>query len=214
MCIRDRIKFPSLQKNKRNFSAPVLSDIDGDGDLDIICGNRNGRIEWLLNHGTDIKPEWIIHDLNVSQIDVGSFSKPLLNDMDGDEDLDLLIGNSKGLIIYYENQGDKSKPHFVLRNTRISGIQMEGNSSPALWTWNKDEHPDLIVGGREGFLSLVSHLPPKRLPALRGWNLEATHWQKIKSAGYSAPHFTDLDGDNKSDMLIGDEQGNLRYWIN
>ncbi|GIT03389.1 MAG: hypothetical protein CM1200mP28_06480 [Deltaproteobacteria bacterium] len=48
-----------------------------------------------------------IHDLNVSQIDVGSFSKPLLNDMDGDEDLDLLIGNSKGLIIYYENQGDK-----------------------------------------------------------------------------------------------------------
>ena len=115
-----QIKFPSLQKNKRNFSAPVLSDIDGDGDLDIICGNRNGRIEWLLNHGTDIKPEWIIHDLNVSQIDVGSFSKPLLNDMDGDEDLDLLIGNSKGLIIYYENQGDKSEPHFVLRNKKLN----------------------------------------------------------------------------------------------
>ena len=209
-----QIKFPSLKKNKRNYSAPVLSDIDGDGDLDIISGNRNGKIEWLLNRGTDKKPEWIIHDLNVSQIDVGSFSKPLLNDMDGDEDLDLLIGNSKGLIIYYENQGDKSKPHFVLRNTRISGIQMKGNSSPAFWTWNQDENPDLIVGGREGFLSLVSHLPPKRLPALRGWTLEATHWQKIKSAGYSAPHFSDLDGDNKSDMLIGDEQGNLRYWIN
>ena len=79
-----QIKFPSLQKNKRNFSAPVLSDIDGDGDLDIICGNRNGRIEWLLNNGTDKNPEWIIHDLNVSQIDVGCFSKPLLNDMDGD----------------------------------------------------------------------------------------------------------------------------------
>jgi len=209
-----QIKYPSLQKNKRNYSAPVLSDIDGDGDLDIICGNRKGRIEWLLNHGTDKKPEWIIHDLNVSQIDVGSFSKPLLNDMDGDEDLDLLIGNSKGLIIYYENQGDKIKPHFVLRNTRISGIQMEGNSSPSLWTWNKDEHPDLIVGGRKGYMSLVSHLPPKRLPALRGWTLEATHWQNIKSVGYSTPHFSDLDRDNKSDLLIGDEQGNLRYWIN
>ena len=209
-----QIKFPSLEINKRNFSAPILSDIDGDGDLDIISGNRKGKIEWLLNRGNDKKPEWIIHDLNVSQIDVGSFSKPLLNDMDGDEDLDLLVGNSKGLIIYYENQGDKSSPYFVLRNTRISGIQMKGNSSPALWRWNEDEHPDLIVGGREGYLSLVSHLPPKRLPALRGWNLESIHWQKIKSAGYSAPHFSDLDGDNKSDMLIGDEKGNLRYWIN
>ncbi|MBG56250.1 MAG: hypothetical protein CL935_03875 [Deltaproteobacteria bacterium] len=209
-----QIKFQSLQRNKRNFSAPVLSDLDDDGDLDIISGNRNGKIEWLLNRGTDKIPEWVIHDLNVSQIDVGSFSKPLLSDMDGDKDLDLLIGNSKGLIIYYENQGDKSKPHFVLRNTRISGIQMKGNSSPALWTWNNDEYPDLIVGGREGFLSLVSHLPPKRLPALRGWNLEATHWQKIKSAGYSTPHFSDLDEDNKSDMLIGDIEGNLRYWIN
>ncbi|GIT03388.1 MAG: hypothetical protein CM1200mP28_06470 [Deltaproteobacteria bacterium] len=38
---------------------------------------------------------------------------------------------------------------------------------------------------REGFLSLVSHLPPKRLPALRGWTLKTTHWQKIKADGYS-----------------------------
>ena len=73
-----------MQKNKRNYSAPVLSDIDGDCDLEIICGNRSGRIEWILNSGTDRNPEWIIHDLNVSQIDVGSFSKPLLNDLDDD----------------------------------------------------------------------------------------------------------------------------------
>ena len=39
-----------------------------------------------MNRGTDKKPDWIIHDLNVSQIDVGSFSKPLLYDMDDDED--------------------------------------------------------------------------------------------------------------------------------
>ncbi|MBS1256322.1 MAG: hypothetical protein MAG581_02138 [Deltaproteobacteria bacterium] len=209
-----QIKFPSLKKNKRKHSSPVLSDIDGDGDLDIISGNRQGKIEWLMNRGTEKKPDWIVHDVNLSQIDVGSFSKPFLLDMDGDEDLDLLIGNSKGLIIYYQNQGDKSSPHFVLRNTRISGIQMKGNASPSFWNWNKDEHPDLFVGGREGYLSLVSHTPPERSPALRGWNLESTQWQNLRSIGYSTPHFADIDGDNKTDLLMGDVQGNLLYWKN
>ena len=208
------VNFPALQKNKRKFSTPVLTDIDGDGDLDIISGNQRGKLEWLLNRGTDKKPNWIVHDVNISQIDVGSFSTPLLQDMDRDEDLDLLVGNSKGLIIYYENKGSKTAPHFVLRNTRISGIQMKANSAPTFWKWNEDEHPDLVVGGREGFLSLVSHLPPERSPALRGWTLEAEHWQNIKSIGYSTPHFADFDGDNKTDLMLGDKQGNLLYWKN
>ena len=208
------VYFPALKKNKRKFSTPVLADLDGDGDLDIISGNRQGKIEWLLNRGSEKNPDWIVHDVNLSQIDVGSFSTPLLQDMDGDADLDLLVGNSKGLIIYYENKGNKTSPHFVLRNTRISGIQMKANSAPTFWKWNEDEYPDLVVGGREGYLSLVSHLPPERSPALRGWTLEAEHWQNIKSIGYSTPHFADFDGDNKTDFMLGDEQGNLLYWKN
>jgi len=156
----------------------------------------------------------VVHDLNLSQIDVGSFSTPLLNDMDGDYDLDLLVGNSKGLIIYYENQGNKNKPHFVLRNTRIAGFQMKASSAPTFWKWNGDKHPDLVVGGQEGFLSLISHLPPESSPALGGWTLESEHWQNIKAIGYSTPHFVDFEGDNKTDLLVGDVQGNLLYWKN
>jgi hypothetical protein len=171
-------------------------------------------LEWILNRGSEKRPEWVVHDVNLSQIDVGSFSTPLLNDMDGDDDLDLLIGNSKGLIIYYENQGNKNTPYFVLRNTRIAGFQTKASSAPTFWKWNGDKHPDLVVGGREGFLSLISHLPPESSPALDGWTLEAEHWQNIKAIGYSTPHFVDFEGDNKTDLLIGDVQGNLLYWKN
>ncbi len=209
-----QLKFPALKKNKRKHSSPVLTDLDGDGDLDIITGNRRGKIEWILNRGTEKSPDWIVHDVNISQIDVGSFSAPALQDMDGDDDIDLLVGNSAGFIIYYENQGNKESPHFVLRNTRISGIQMKAHATPTFWNWNDDEHQDLLVGGSEGFLSLVSHLPPAVSPALRGWTIEDTRWQSMNSIGHSTPHFIDFDGDNKTDLLMGDKEGNLLFWKN
>ena len=208
------INFPALKKNKRQHSAPVLTDIDGDGDLDIISGNRNGNLELLLNIGSAKTPKWIVHDMNLSQIDVGSYSNPLLQDMDRDDDLDLLVGNGRGLVIYYENQGSKTTPHFILQNTRISGIQLKANAAPTFWKWNKDEHPDLVIGGLEGHLSLLSHEPPEKFPAMLGWNLEASHWRNIKSIGYSTPHFADFDGDNRSDFMMGDEEGNLLFWKN
>ena len=209
-----QLEFPILKKNDRQNSSPVLVDIDSDGDLDIISGNKVGTLEWILNRGTEKRPDWVAHDVNMSQIDVGSFSKPLLNDMDGDKDQDLFVGNSKGLIVYYENQGNKFSPQFVLGKTQISGFQMKNHSAPTFLKWNDDKYPDLVVGGREGFLSLISHLHPESSPGQAGWILKDEHWQNIKTIGYSTPHFVDFDSDNKTDLLIGDLQGNLLFWKN
>ena len=208
------INFPALKKNNREFSYPVLADIDGDKDLDIISGNKEGKLEWILNSGTQKKPNWEVYDLNLSQIDVGNFSTPLLKDMDSDNDLDILTGNGKGLLIYYENNGNNNSPKYVLKSTRITGIRMKANSAPSFWRWNKDKYPDLFVGNREGIIKLITHLPPEKSQIFRGWTLESEEWQKIKSIGHSTPHFADFDGDNKTDFMMGDKQGNLIFWKN
>tara|TARA_Y100001970_G_scaffold285789_1_gene406445 strand:+ start:1352 stop:4483 length:3132 start_codon:yes stop_codon:yes gene_type:complete len=209
-----QINFPALKKNNRSFSYPYLVDIDGDKDLDIICGNKQGKIEWIINQGTQNLPDWRIHELNLSQIDVGSHSAPLLEDMDNDDDFDMLVGNSKGLIIYFENEGKNNLPYYVLRSTRITGLQLKANSTPAFWKWNEDKHPDLFVGNREGSISLITHSPPENSPIFRGWNLHNSKWQNIKNIGNSAPHFADFDKDNKTDLMMGDMQGNLIFWKN
>ena len=91
---------------------------------------------------------------------------------------------------------------------------MKANSTPTFWKWNEDKYPDLIVGNREGFLSLITHKPPENSPVFRGWNLVDSKWQNIKSIGYSTPHFADFDNDNRTDLMIGDSEGNLIFLKN
>ena len=169
---------------------------------------------FIINKGTKKIPDWEIHELNLSQIDVGNYSTPSLKDLDNDGDLDMLVGNRKGFIIYYENKGNKNLPHFVLRSTRFTGLSMNANSAPTFWKWNKDKYPDLVVGNRQGFISLISHIPPDNSPVFRGWNLLDSNWQNIKSVGNSTPHFADFDKDNKTDFMMGDKDGNLIFWKN
>jgi len=195
--------------NQRRYSAPTLGDLDGDGDLDLISGNRQGRLELMENRGTSEKPEWILSDVNLAQIDVGSYSVPRLHDVDGDGDLDLFVGNSRGLIIFFENQGSKERSRFVIRSTRFAGVKTPGHAVPAFFKWNEDEQMDLVAGSRDGFLGLHTSHAAAGTSVLKGWKSQSQKWQEVKVPAFSSPYFTDLNGDKNIDLLMGDEEGHL-----
>ncbi len=195
--------------NQRRYSAPTLGDLDGDGDLDLISGNRQGRLELMENRGTAEKPEWTLTDVNLAQIDVGSYSVPRLFDIDGDGDLDLFVGNSRGLVIFYENQGSKESSMFVIRSTRFAGVNTKGHAVPAFFEWNADNQNDLLVGSREGFLGLHTNTAAAGTSVMKGWKAQSDRWQDLRVPSFSSPYFTDLNGDEKIDLLMGDEEGHL-----
>ena len=49
-----------LRLDPGNFNHVVTHDLDLDGDLDILIGHSNGRIQWVRNNGTDLQPNWHI----------------------------------------------------------------------------------------------------------------------------------------------------------
>ncbi len=208
------LDFPSFAPNRRQNSAPFLYDIDGDGDLDIIIGKADGQIELLRNDGNAQAPDWVTADVRLSQIDVGNDSRPLLIDLDKDEDPDLLVGNGRGLVIFYENQGTAQSPKFFLKSTRFAGITMPGNAAPSIFFWNNDDNPDLVTGERDGTLRVNSFTPRPDAPPTYGWRLEEEIWAGLRSVGYSSPSFAELNGDDQTDLLMGDEEGNLLLWFN
>lgn len=209
-----QLTFPAFNANQRTNSAPTLVDIDGDGDFDILVGNRLGKLEFIKNTGTPERPNWKIENLLFADIDVGSDSIPTLVDIEKDEDLDLFVGNSRGRIVFYENIGSKTNQRFARQTTRFAILSKEPNMAPAFFDWEEDQDPDLVMGGRAGVLRLVSNDHRKKTPIIQGWKPKESKWSQIETAGLSAPHVADWDQDQKEDLLVGDGDGNVLLWLN
>src|SRR4030095_11115312 len=74
-----------------NTSSLALGDVDRDGDLDLVVGNAYQQSLLYLNNGTGT-----FTDATASRMPVGSYETRslALGDVDGDGDLDLVVGNA------------------------------------------------------------------------------------------------------------------------
>ncbi|MCZ6841743.1 MAG: VCBS repeat-containing protein [SAR324 cluster bacterium] len=197
----------------RHNTAPLLADIDQDGDLDLLVGGADGKLWLIRNDGTNKEPEWRVADTNYAGIDVGSNSVPALADMDKDGDLDLVIGNSLGLLIYFRNEGGKENPEFRLTSTRFTGLSVGQDAAPTLIDWNDDKLPDLVIGNRAGALTLALNRNTGDA-ALRNWEEDRGAVRELRVTGAGMPHVNDFNGDGRMDLMVGDRDGNVRLWLN
>jgi len=203
---------PILPTPQRAFAAPALADVDGDGDLDLIVGGREGRLEWIENTGTAKQPRWAARSLYYGRIDVGSLSVPLFADVNGDGKLDLIVGNSVGNVVYYENVGVATRPEYALRSVHFADLRVPNNASPALFQWNPKGPPDIVVGNQAGTLIPAVRNPAVKVSARGAYQPERAWGGNLRAPAYSAPTFVDLTGDGRPDLLLGTGDGGILFW--
>lgn len=89
------------------YSVPALADVDRDGDLDLVSGDYLGLLWFFENTGSARVPRFTKRFGAANPFDriaVGILSDPTLADLDGDGDVDLVLGEAEfGLLLYYEN---------------------------------------------------------------------------------------------------------------
>jgi uncharacterized protein (DUF2141 family) len=202
-------------------SAPTFADLDEDGDQDAIVGEDNGTLRCFKNMGTALAPVFeeqsgAANPLN--GLDAGSLSFPAFADLDGDGDLDVLVGNSYGFLSYFRNTGTALAPVFVEQTgaaNPFDGVYVDGyRGAPAFADLDSDGDKDLVVGEGTGTLKYLKNTSTA-LPLTQTEQTGAANPFNGVDVGYdSLPALADLDADGDLDAAIGEYSGRVYYFKN
>ncbi|MGD9403188.1 MAG: FG-GAP-like repeat-containing protein, partial [bacterium] len=166
-------------------SSPALADLDGDDRLDIIVGTSRVYLTddscyvYVFSHDGIVRPGW-------PKASTGEFeSSPVVGDIDGDGDPEILIGCTDNHLYAWHADGTPVKgwPRYVIH---------EIYSTPAICDLDGDGDVEVVVGGYDGLVHVFDLSAP--------YDPEAMEWPKhnhdtFNSQLYGGPSKAGVEGD-------------------
>ncbi|MDP4292222.1 MAG: T9SS type A sorting domain-containing protein, partial [Bacteroidota bacterium] len=153
---------------------PVLVDLDGDGLDDLLVGNWGswngctrdqytnvncdfiGSIAYFKNTGTKTNPAFTLMNEDVAGLSSLKLTSliPTVGDIDGDGQLEVVVGKNDGSFLLLKNRAPKgSPPDFYLVTDNWGNLKVGTESAPQLFDPNNDGRLDLFCGKSDGQIS-------------------------------------------------------------
>lgn len=164
--------------------SPSFADYDGDGDLDLICGEFLDGFTWFENTGSDAAKSFasgrrLIDPEALSRADCAT---PLLRmdlqmitpssiDWDQDGCIDLICGDEDGRVALIRNRGENLAgelgPAFnppVYFQQEAADVKFGALVAPFGVDWDGDGDDDIIAGNTAGYIGLIENLDGAAVP--------------------------------------------------
>jgi hypothetical protein len=217
---------------------PVFFDHNSDGLMDIVVGSF-GEFDpsvgpllykstlWLYeNIGSGSNPAYRLIDSDYASIstinlDIAGNQPtlrliPTFGDLDGDGDMDMIIGDYLGNLHYFSNSaGAGNTAIFSLASPIYAGIDVGNYASPQLIDLNRDNLLDLVIGNRYGY---VDYYRNTGTVSTASFSLITDSLGYVKTRNYNefngnaTPFIFEDSGSYK--MIAGSTNGHLYYYDN
>ncbi len=233
---------PGAKKTRHAGNCQVHFDADNDGDMDLMIGSiSNNDVQLLENTGTSTNAlignqDSIWNEGNGTPMYCPQFVAPHAQDIDNDGDLDLLFSphqesdnkysfhNDK--LFYYQNNPINGLNSYSLKSDSLlfeNTIDLGSYSYPTFYDYDKDGKKDLFVGSA-GVLDTTDFKWKASIYYFKNtsttnniqFTLITKNFLGLAQKKYLGlyPHFADITGDGKDDLLMGDNKGHIIVYKN
>jgi hypothetical protein len=219
---------------------PNFADFDGDGDLDLLCGEFLDGFTYFENVGTRTAPRYAagrrIKDRQGREVRMDlQMIVPIAFDWDKDGDLDLIVGDEDGRVALVENTGlwaPDGTPIFeqpVYFQQQADTLKCGALATPFAVDWDGDGDLDIVSGNTAGYIEFFENLSgpgvatprwaaPRRLEVEgRPFRIMAGNNGSIQGPaeakwGYTTFSVADWDMDGLPDVVLNSILGEV-VWL-
>lgn len=150
------------------WPGPSLADFDGDGDLDIACGEFLDGLTYFENTGTRTAPVYAagrqlrLADGTPIRMDLQMIN-PVACDWNRNGHTDLIVGDEDGRVALVKHTGRIASGTPVFEAPRYfrqkaADVKFGALASPTGYDWDGDGDFDIISGNTAGYLGFIENL--------------------------------------------------------